>query len=435
LNPINKISSSYVSIRTGIIKRIAEVKLHHYDPEVFSYASIMTDTSKYSPHKCSTRNGGAGLTQEEGLMATIGEGIERYCCNFYYENDLFYGTYNEYKNKAVNPSDWILYSDLQYNSRNFPFKKFDENTKIRWVEGKSWISNKKKLIPASMVYIPYYHSNKEDVICPGISTGLSCRSSMEEAILYGLYECIERDAFTIFWLNQLETPIVDMENIDNQELKNIFNQRFKKNDIKYNVYDITLDISVPTYFTSSIGTTDIGKMYCVGSASNLNGNRALLKSLIETAQSRPYLRYVFNENRKWRIKKNFININTFDDHARVYTQNPSLIKNLKIYSYKNKIKTKIDNKSEGTIKDLRKVLSMLKYKGYDVLIIDLTTEDVHDLGFHVVKVLIPGLQPLHGDHRFPFLGGERLYQIPYKMKKQTRPTEETEIFTYPHPFP
>jgi ribosomal protein S12 methylthiotransferase accessory factor len=25
--------------------------------------------------------------------------------------------------------------------------------------------------------------------------------------------------------------------------------------------------------------------------------------------------------------------------------------------------------------------------------------------WHVVRVLVPGLQPLHGDHRFPHLGG------------------------------
>src|SRR5262249_29716957 len=28
-----------------------------------------------------------------------------------------------------------------------------------------------------------------------------------------------------------------------------------------------------------------------------------------------------------------------------------------------------------------------------------------DLGWHVLRVVVPGLQPLHGDHRLPHLGG------------------------------
>ena len=29
----------------------------------------------------------------------------------------------------------------------------------------------------------------------------------------------------------------------------------------------------------------------------------------------------------------------------------------------------------------------------------------HDLDWVVVRVMIPGLQPMHGDHALPFLGG------------------------------
>ena len=40
---------------------------------------------------------------------------------------------------------------------------------------------------------------------------------------------------------------------------------------------------------------------------------------------------------------------------------------------------------------------------------------IRDLGLHVVKVLIPGLQPLHAGYRYAALGGERLYQVPRLM--------------------
>jgi ribosomal protein S12 methylthiotransferase accessory factor len=85
--------------------------------------------------------------------------------------------------------------------------------------------------------------------------------------------------------------------------------------------------------------------------------------------------------------------------------------------------------------DLRKVLSILDKRGFDVLVVDLTTPDVRELGLHVVRVLIPGLQPLHGDHCYPFLGGKRLYEVPCRLGLRNNPLREDKVFKLPHPFP
>jgi hypothetical protein len=61
-------------------------------------------------------------------------------------------------------------------------------------------------------------------------------------------------------------------------------------------------------------------------------------------------------------------------------------------------------------------VSALAPKGFDVLVVDLTTREVAEVGFRVARVLIPGLQPLHEGHRFRFLGGKRLYQVPRSKK-------------------
>ena len=66
---------------------------------------------------------------------------------------------------------------------------------------------------------------------------------------------------------------------------------------------------------------------------------------------------------------------------------------------------------------------------------DLTTRDVASAGFRVARVIIPGLQPLHGDHNFRFLGGERLYQAPRLMGLREADTTEEDINPWPHPFP
>lgn len=67
-------------------------------------------------------------------------------------------------------------------------------------------------------------------------------------------------------------------------------------------------------------------------------------------------------------------------------------------------------------------MSDLASKGYDALVVDLTTREVAEAGFRVTWVIVPGLQPLHGDHRSRFLGGKGLYKVPKILgyTKQTR---------------
>jgi ribosomal protein S12 methylthiotransferase accessory factor len=47
----------------------------------------------------------------------------------------------------------------------------------------------------------------------------------------------------------------------------------------------------------------------------------------------------------------------------------------------------------------------LQESGLDVLVVDLTTDDLRSVGVHAVRVLVPGLVPVNSDHRWPFLGG------------------------------
>jgi len=68
----------------------------------------------------------------------------------------------------------------------------------------------------------------------------------------------------------------------------------------------------------------------------------------------------------------------------------------------------------------------------DVIIVNLTTSDVKDIGFNIIKVIVPELIPLHSNHDFPFKGSKRLVEVPKKWGKKL---EEKELNLFPHPFP
>jgi len=67
--------------------------------------------------------------------------------------------------------------------------------------------------------------------------------------------------------------------------------------------------------------------------------------------------------------------------------------------------------------------------------VNLTTPDIDEVGFKVVRIIIPGCQGLDINHNHRYLGGERLRQVPVKLGLRNDPHEKQEFNPYPHPFP
>ncbi|HEY0195011.1 MAG TPA: hypothetical protein VGC42_28050, partial [Kofleriaceae bacterium] len=64
----------------------------------------------------------------------------------------------------------------------------------------------------------------------------------------------------------------------------------------------------------------------------------------------------------------------------------------------------IEPTTESITESLRALLRRLGDRHAPVFRL-MTPPAMHDLGWVVVRVILPGLQPLHGDHALPFLGG------------------------------
>jgi ribosomal protein S12 methylthiotransferase accessory factor len=65
--------------------------------------------------------------------------------------------------------------------------------------------------------------------------------------------------------------------------------------------------------------------------------------------------------------------------------------------------------------------------------VDVTPPDIRDLGFTVVKTLVPGLVDLNPEHLLPPKGNRRLYEVPERLGYGRR--SEDVLYDVPHPFP
>jgi ribosomal protein S12 methylthiotransferase accessory factor len=93
------------------------------------------------------------------------------------------------------------------------------------------------------------------------------------------------------------------------------------------------------------------------------------------------------------------------------------------------------NRSNGDpLDDLRHAVSLVGDAGYEVIVVNLTTVDAEDLGLHVLRVLIPGAQPLDASYKHRFLGGRRLYEVPERIGLPGAQSID-ELNPWPHPYP
>jgi len=79
---------------------------------------------------------------------------------------------------------------------------------------------------------------------------------------------------------------------------------------------------------------------------------------------------------------------------------------------------------------LLKLKSILVKKGCEIYYKDITSKYFKDIPFKVVKVIIPGMQPVHLNEKYPLFGGNRLKSVPLALGYEI----PRNLNSYPHPF-
>lgn len=423
-----------VSEKTGIVRFIVRTLYYNDEPKMFHYTARMCDSSIFSSVK-NTENfpGGASFNEEKALMKTLGEAIERYCLGIYQEKKLIETSYKDLKENILNPKNVVCFSRQQLKNKKFGIFRFDENTIFKWVMGYSISKNKKVLIPAQLVYVPYRFKNEPLLRFP-ISTGAACGTSLSAAIYRGICEVVERDAFIINYLNSLPREMIDTTDTKNESIKMIL-KIYKFYNIDVSVFDITTDIPIPTFLAVLIDRSGIGPAVTLGLKTSLNPEDAFLGSIEEAQPIRFWMRDLLKTNPNVEdIRKRRHHIKTFEERGLLWASK-SMIRHLN-FLLKNEKRKKIEDfknmASNNSIKDLKTVLKIFQDKKMQILFVDITTRDIEQIGFKVVKVIIPEMQPFYFEEDFKYLGGERLYSVPEQIGYKRK--NESSLNQIPHPF-
>ena len=332
--------------------------------------------------------GGKGISKDHAKASAMMEGFERYSAEKQENDDTIFATPNEIGEKG----DYI-----EPKSLNLPqkFEKADlGDTKFEWNLAHDIITGNDYYVLSNAVFHPYNHDSDVESLFKSNTNGLASGNVLEEAILHGIFEVIERDAWSIFELTHKNYSQINIDSIESELIKEIID-KFESQGIKIKLMDFTADINIPTIAASADDTVtrDAG-LLTLGIGTHLDPEVAILRALTEVAQSRATQ---INGAREDTVRADFAREAGYERMKRInkyyFRQEEEQIN---LSDIENKSTTSIDEDIDIVKEEL--IANDIKH----VLYTDLTRPEVD---VSVVRVIIPEMEvyaidPSRAGYRF-----------------------------------
>ena len=404
LETLKKFKRLSINNHLGILSRsfsfTDEPKLFHY------HCSSNANTEKEGSSACD-------FDKQKAKIKAMGEYIERSCLDN--PSTIFQKySFSERDRKSLDPKIFVNFRSQDMNFRKEEYLNKICNSKLEWVSSQNILTGEKINIPAQLVYIDYPFV--EPLIRPRISTGTAAHETLEEAILSGIMENVERDSYMLTYFPKRKVPKISL----NGELKEI-EDYFMRYKLELAVFETTTDIEVPSFMCLNIDRTGIGPAISVGLNANLNPLEAIKKSILESQQVREWIRYKY-------VSDNMPQINSKKEIKKIedrgyYWHSLDRIKSLDFLL--NNFGTKsIRELNSPKIKSNKGLVQFLSEKGIDSYLVDIGNPFLKKNGFEVVKIIQPQLHPLFLEENLPCLESDRM----------ERYSKGEKLNGIPHPF-
>ncbi|WP_405151409.1 TOMM precursor leader peptide-binding protein [Sphaerisporangium sp. NBC_01403] len=359
------------------------------------------------------QSGGKGRTEIQAKVSALCEAIERYSGVWRGEEPVRKAAYADLDPAvAVHVESLLHFSPSQYAGRDEWNKdpshrlhlvpeKFRTELPIDWSPAWSLTDERERLIPSG--YAWYGHPDLErHFYCVGDSNGNASGNSMEEAILQGFCELVERDAVALWWYNRARRPAFDLDSLRDPYVDTL-REFYERMGRSIWLLDITTDLGIPAFVGVSHRIGHPVEDVIVGFGAHLDPRIAAIRTLTEVNQFLPSVErrdeqgntlYLDNDiatlawwketklaNEPWLVPDPSQRPRTPADYARV--------------------------DGEDLARDVETCVARAKACGIEVIVVDQTRPD---LDLNVVRMIAPGMR-----HFWRRLGSGRLYDVPAEL--------------------
>lgn len=375
--------------------------------------------------------GGKGSTAVQSYVSAICESFERSAGVFRDEEERYRkACWRDFKDgEAIAPNTIALFSETQFrhrktiNARGNPFSfvpvPLDGDEVVLWTPVWSFTEERPKyLLTSGLYYLGAADRQNFAKYRYACSNGTSAGATLEEAILQGLYELLERDACAIWWYNRLCLPPIELEKFDDLWLQRakVFYAAMQR-DLW--LLDMTSDLGVPACVALSRNVCpEQHDKIIFGFGAHLNQRVAVYRAISEMNQmlegldlncpvGEDYETWLKTNNCDTTV--NWLTEVSIDDVAFRWLL-PARAALPREYS---------PPQCSDTREEINYLRALVESKGMEMLVLDQSRPEVD---CRVVKVIVPGLR-----HFWSRLAPGRLYDVPVARGQLSQATREEDM--------
>jgi len=372
-------------------------------------------------------NCGKGTTDAQAKASALCEGLERYSGTFRGDEPHRRARFGDLGGAGIAPNACLLFSDKQYRDReawNAVGHRFDEvplpfdpEAEIDWTPVWSLTRQEARYLPAAYCWFNY-PQRAERTFCYACSNGNAAGNIIEEAILQGFLELVERDGVALWWYNRVRRPGVDLRSFNEpylEQLETFLHAHHR--DLA--ALDVTSDLGIPTIVAVSRRTDGGAEQILFGLGAHLDPRIALLRAVTELNQM---LGPVLDA--------------PADDPGAGYLTDKATLQWLRTATMANQPylqpldvpPRRVADFPACRTDDLKDDVLFCqavaeKKVGSELLVLDQTRPEI---GLPVAKVIVPGLR-----HFWARFAPGRLYEVPVQLGWLPRPLAEEELNPIP----
>jgi ribosomal protein S12 methylthiotransferase accessory factor len=366
--------------------------------------------------------GGKGTTDIQAKVGALAEALERLSMINPDAAELRSRRIARYDElppgSAIAPPELLHYSSRQYADYQATCERdtlhrvpppWDPEKPIAWTTAWSLRDDALRYLPAQLCYRDDPGGAGEARYSFGDSNGFAAGTSLEDALLQGFFELVERDAVAVWFYNKIERPRVELESLDNPYVRQV---QIALDGFGRDLWvvDLTHDLGIPVYAALS-GRRDPRPRpdLVMGFGCHRDPRIALDRAVAELIQLGNFALSLGDEI----PPSQGYDLIQWLTGATLETQAFMLARKLPA--------TKLPaSPKPTTLKDeLERCVRVCAQRGLDFIVRDYTLPDIK---LPVGRVFVPGLR-----HFWRRNGPGRLYDVPVALGWLSRPKTESEL--------
>lgn len=373
-----------------------------------------------------SQSSGKGKTDTQARASAMCEAIERYSGIYQGDEPRLRASFDELGADAIHPNACLLYSDRQYENRHrvnpgssgfaFVSDPLDPRAPIDWSPVWSLTEQRRKFVPTAYLYYGY-PLEKGEIHSWADSNGNAAGASLEDAVLQGFLELVERESVAYWWYNRLRRPAVDMHSFGDTWLDRCM-EFYGSVGRDIWALDLTADFGIPAFTVISRRTDKPVEDILMAFGAHYDPHVAMLRAMTELNQFITAVLDVRPDGSGYAYHDEFQlawwHQATVREHEYLLPDPGQPARRLADFDYRPRA---------DLLDDVLDAQRQVEERGLEMLVLDQTRPDI---GLPVVKVIVPGMR-----HFWTRFGPGRLYDVPVTLGWLTAPTPEDQLNPVP----